>query len=267
MKLRSNHSKMENVYMGLVYIFLYLPVLVLFIFSFNTSSLNIVFEGFTFDWYGKLFQNREIVSAFINSIIVAVCTTAVSCVIGTIGAIGMYRYQFLGRKALDALLYIPIVIPEIVLGIALLSYFTNLKMSLGIGTLIIAHSSFCIPFVINNVKTRLAGYDMSLEEAAMDLGANRIKTLFKVTLPMIMPGITAGAMLSFALSMDDIIISFFVTGPNSVTLPVKILSMVRTGVTPEVNALCVILLLISILLVGGSNVYTYLKNKSNGITE
>lgn len=264
---KKDKNGIHNFYMILVYLFLYLPVLVLFVFSFNTSSMNILFEGFTFSWYGKLFENSIIMTAFWNSIIVAACTTLISCVVGTLGAIGMRKYQFRGKKILDFILYIPIVIPEIVLGIALLSYFSIIHINLGIESLIIAHSCFCIPFVMNNVKTRLAGFDPCLEEAAMDLGANRIKTLFKITIPIIMPGITAGGMLAFALSMDDIIISFFVTGPDSVTLPIKILSMVRTGVTPEVNALCVILLVISIVLVGGSNIISYNRDKKNGMTD
>lgn len=261
-------KKLENIYLGLVYLFIYLPVLVLFVYSFNRSKLNIVWEGFTFDWYIKLItSSSDIMTALWNSLVAATGTTIVSTIIGTLGAIGMSKYNFPGKKALDAALYIPIVIPEIVLGIALLSYFTTIKISLGMTALIIAHSSFCIPFVINNVKTRLSGFDRSVEEASLDLGANRWQTLTKVTLPIIMPGITAGAMLSFALSMDDIIISFFVTSASSTTLPVKILSMVRTGVTPEVNALCIILLLLSIVLVGGANLINAKRDKNFGLDD
>jgi spermidine/putrescine transport system permease protein len=261
-------KKRENVYLGFVFLFIYLPVIILFVFSFNTSSLNVVWEGFTFDWYVKLLSSSsDIMSAFWNSVVVATGTTIVSTIIGTLGAIGMAKYKFIGKKTLDAVLYIPIVIPEIVLGIALLSYFTTIKIALGMTALIIAHSSFCIPFVINNVRARLAGFDRSVEEASLDLGANRWQTLTKVTLPIIMPGITAGAMLSFALSMDDIIISFFVTSANSTTLPVKILSMVRTGVTPEVNALCILLLLLSVVLVGGANLVNAKRDKNYGLDE
>jgi len=261
-------KKVENVYLGLVYLFIYLPVLVLFVFSFNSSKLNIVWQGFTFDWYIKLMSSSsDVMAAFWNSIFVATGTTIVSTIIGTLGAIGMSKYKFPGKKSLDAILYIPIVIPEIVLGIALLSYFTTIKIPLGMTALIIAHSSFCIPFVINNVKTRLAGFDRSVEEASLDLGANRWQTLRRVIIPIIMPGITAGAMLSFALSMDDIIISFFVTSSNSTTLPVKILSMVRTGVTPEVNALCILLLLLSVVLVGGANLINAKRDKNFGMDE
>jgi spermidine/putrescine transport system permease protein len=262
-------KKIENFYLSLVYLFIYLPIIVLFVFSFNISKLNIVWEGFTFDWYFTLLtsSNSDIMSAVWNSIVVATGTTIISTIIGTIGAIGMAKYQFTGKKILDAVLYIPIVIPEIVLGIALLSYFTTIKIPLGMTALIISHSCFCIPFVINNVRARLAGFDKSIEEASLDLGANRIQTLIKITIPIIMPGIMAGAMLSFALSMDDIIISFFVTSSNSVTLPVKILSMVRTGVTPEVNALCILLLLLSIVLVGGANLINARRDKNYGLSE
>lgn len=251
--MKSRHNGGMNLYIVLVFIFLYLPIAVLFIFSFNTSRMNIVWEGFTAKWYGSFFRNEQLMDALGNSLLIAVLTTAISTAVGTLGAVGMERYDFPGKKLIDDLLYIPIVIPEIVLGISLLSFFTLLNMELGILSITISHCTFCIPFVLVNVRTRVAGFDHAQEEAAMDLGANRLRTFFRITLPELMPGVTAGAVLSFMLSMDDVVISFFTTGPQCNTLPLKILSMIKTGVTPEVNALSAVIMLIFIL---GVSFYT-----------
>lgn len=179
-----------------------------------------------------------------NTLIIAVASTAISTVIGTIGAVGMGKYRYFGKDIIDYLLYIPVVIPEVVLGIALLCVFSICQIPLGLFSITIAHATFCIPFVVITVRARLAGFDGFLEEAAMDLGANRLQTFMKVTLPLLLPGVISGALLAFSLSLDDVIISFFVSGPNSITLPVKIFSMVKTGVTPEVNALSTIIMLV-----------------------
>lgn len=176
-------------------------------------------------------------------------STVISTVIGTLGAIGLGKYQFKGKNLIDQLLYIPVVIPEVVLGVALLCIYSSLHMELGIGTITLSHVTFCIPFVVINIRARLAGFDKCLEETAMDLGADHILTFFKITLPLIMPGVAAGALLSFSLSLDDVIISFFVTGPGSTTLPLKILSMVKTGVTPEVKALSMIIMFTVIVII------------------
>ena len=183
------------------------------------------------------------------SLIIAIISTAVSTVIGTLGAVGLSKYQFRGKNLIDQLLYIPVVIPEIRLGVALLCIFSTIRMPLGILSITLSHITFCIPFVVISVRARLAGFDKFLEEAAMDLGANRVVTFWKIILPLIMPGVTSGAMLSFSLSLDDVIISFFVTGPGSTTLPLKILSMVKTGVTPEVNALSTIIMFVIIVAI------------------
>lgn len=237
-----------KVFSWLMLAFLYLPIAVLVVFSFNTSKRNIMFQGFTFEWYGKMFQNTRLLEALQNTIVVAVCSTVISVVIGTIGAFGLNKYKFRGKQAIDALMYIPVVIPEIILGIALLSIFSMVRMPLGLLTLIIAHATFCIPFVIFTVRARLNGFDTSIEEAAMDLGANRIKTFLEIVLPSIMPGVISGALLSLTLSMDDVIISFFTTGPQSMTLPMQIYSMVRSGISPDVNALFTLILLFTILV-------------------
>lgn len=237
-----------KVFSWLMLAFLYLPIAVLVVFSFNTSKRNIMFQGFTFEWYGKMFQNTRLLEALQNTIVVAVCSTVISVVIGTIGAFGLNKYKFRGKQAIDALMYIPVVIPEIILGIALLSIFSMVRMPLGLLTLIIAHATFCIPFVVFTVRARLNGFDTSIEEAAMDLGANRIKTFLEIVLPSIMPGVISGALLSLTLSMDDVIISFFTTGPQSMTLPMQIYSMVRSGISPDVNALFTLILLFTILV-------------------
>ncbi|GAB7388908.1 hypothetical protein BSNK01_27460 [Bacillaceae bacterium] len=236
-------------YAALVYGFLYIPIIILIVFSFNESKLNAVWTGFTFEWYGRLMQNGEVLEAAKNSLVIAILSTLISTMVGTLAAVGMYRYHFRGKSVLDGLLYLPIVIPEIVMGISLLAFFALMKIPLGIFTLIAAHITFSIPFVVVVVRARLEGFDKSLEEAALDLGATEWQTFTKVTLPVIMPGILASALLAFTLSIDDVIISFFVAGPGSTTLPLKIFSMVKFGVTPEINALSTLMLLLTITAV------------------
>jgi spermidine/putrescine transport system permease protein len=247
----------------LIFLFLYLPILVVVVFSFNTSKINIVFDGVTFEWYGKMLQNTRLISAFKNTLIIAFCSTIIAVTVGTLGAIGLHKYKFKGKVLVDILMYIPVVIPEIILGIALLAIFSMMHLPLGILTLIIAHATFCIPFVVFTVRARLNGFDPSIEEAAMDLGANRIRTLFEILLPSIMPGVLSGALLSLTLSMDDVIISFFTTGPQSTTLPMQIYSMVRSGVSPDVNALSTIILIGTIIIVvlTQSGIVRSVKNK------
>ena len=255
---------LKNVYIGLVFLFLYLPIFYVIVFSFNTSKLNIVFENFTLQWYGSFSKNRALMDSLANTLIIGAASTAVSTVIGTIGAIGLNKYRFKGRGIIDKLLYIPIVIPEVVLGIALLSIYSALSIPLGLISLILSHITFSIPFVVITVRARLAGFDKFLEEAAMDLGANRIVTFWKVTLPLIMPGVLSGAMLAFSLSIDDVVISFFTTGPGSMTLPLKIFSMVKTGVTPEVNALSTVIMVITIAIIAVNTAFQVKRLKAKG---
>ncbi len=198
----------RNIFIGLVLFFLYLPIFMVIVFSFNTSEMNIVFEGFTLKWYGSFFTNRTLMESLQNTLIIAVVSTIISVIIGTIGAVGLNKYDIKGKKVLDLLLYVPIVIPEIVLGVALLSIFSMINMDMGLFTIILGHVTFCIPFVVISVRARLAGFDKNLEEAAMDLGANHFNTFMKVTLPLILPGVVSGAVLSISLSLDDIVISF-----------------------------------------------------------
>ena len=233
-----------------VYLFLFLPILVIVVNSFNatTSKPYLTWKGFTFDWYVRLFDNGALLSSFGNTIIIAVVSTLLATMIGTLGAFGMYKYKFKGKGVIDGLLYIPVVIPEIVLGISLLSLFTNVNIPRGMLTLILAHVTFSVPFVIFNVRARLSGYDNSIEEASMDLGANRVITFFEITLPVLAPGIAGGALLAFTLSIDDVIISYFVNGQTK-TYPLKVMESIKSGVAPDVNALSTLILLVTIVLV------------------
>lgn len=262
MKERKWH---KNLIIVLTLVFLYFPIFVLVLFSFNKSSLNIRWEGFTFYWYKELFSNTELLEAFFNTMLVGITSTIVSVIIGTISAVALYKYTFKGKTFINSLLYIPIVIPEVVLGISLLSIYTLFKMELGMGSLILSHIAFSIPFVVINVRSALAQTNPHLEEAAHDLGAGRITTFFQVLLPTIMPGVKSGALLAFTLSLDDVIISYFTAGPGSNTLPLKIFSMIKTGITPDVNALSTLMLLMTLVILTVYSLINYRKtNRGQG---
>ena len=238
------HNKIiDNICLVLVFMFLFLPIFILILFSFNTSKLNIMFEGFTLRWYKELFSNTMLIEALWNTLLVALISTLVATVIGTISAYALKRFDFKFKKFINELLYIPVIIPEIVLGISLLCIYAFLKIELGMFTLILSHIAFSIPFVIINVNSSIDSMNLNIEQAASDLGASKLKTFFYVVMPSIMPGILSGAQLAFTLSLDDVVISYFTAGPDSNTLPLQIFSMIKTGVTPDVNALITILLL------------------------
>ena len=249
------HNKyLDNFVLVIVFIFLFLPICVLILFSFNTSRLNIVFEGFTLHWYKDLFSNTTLLESLKNTLVVAVTSTIISTVIGTVSAYALKKYDFKGKKLVNELLYIPVVIPEIVLGIALLSIYSLMKLELGLFTLILAHISFAIPFVIISVRSVLENMDPNLELVASDLGASKIKTFFYVVIPSLMPGIFSGAQLAFTLSLDDVVISYFTSGPGSNTLPLQVFSMIKTGVTPDVNALISLMLLVIFVIMSISTI-------------
>ncbi len=231
-----------------VYLFLYAPILVLAVFSLNRGRLTATWEGFTLAWYFRLLDNPQILSALRNSLMVAVAATALSTLIGTAAALAFHRHRFRNRGALSALITLPIVVPEIVLASSLTLLFAALGLRLGFVTVILAHLGFSLSYVVVVVGARLAGFDRSLEEAAMDLGAGPLTTFLKVTLPGIAPGILAAALLVFALSIDDYVITSFVAGVGSTTLPIQIYSMVRSGISPEINAVSTLLLLATGLL-------------------
>ena len=229
--------------------FLYLPLLILSLYSFNDSRINAVWTGFTFKWYAALLENDRALEALGNSLLIASVTTVVSTVMGTLAALALHRYQYKCRLLINNLLYLPILIPEIVMGLSLLVLFSQLGINLGRPTLIIAHITFCISFVIITVGARLEGCRQDLEEAASDLYATPWNAFRYVTLPMIAPGIIAGALMAFTLSIDDFVISFFVAGPNSTTLPLYIYAMVKRGISPQINALSTCMMLVTISLV------------------
>ncbi len=231
------------------YVFLYAPIVILVIFSFNASRFASDWQGFTLQWYARLFGNEAIGAALKNSLTVALISTLISTVFGTMVALAMERYNFWGKLPFDALLYLPIIIPDIAMAVMLLLFFVLAKMNLGLITIIISHVAFNISFVAVVVRARLAYFDVTLEEAAQDLYANEWQTFRRVTLPLIMPGILGGALLAFTLSIDDFVITFFTAGPGSTTLPLRIYSMVKMGVTPEINALSSMMLLASMVLV------------------
>jgi spermidine/putrescine transport system permease protein len=267
----------------LVFAFIYLPVLILIIFSFNNTRSVAVFTGFSTEWYTSLAQNNDLLDAARNSLLVALITTVVATIIGTLTALAMERYRFRMRTAFDANLYLPIVIPEIVMGIALLLFFNQalfpflqnafgIRGSTGLHTITISHIAFDIPFVYVIVRARLADFDRTLEEAAADLGADEWQTFQRVTLPLLMPGIIGGALLAFTLSLDDYLITVFTKGIREQTMPLYIYSLVRRGVTPEINALSTALLVGSIGLVAlslaaqnGGPIYTRAMSIGTGL--
>lgn len=235
------------IYSLAIYTVLYIPVLVIMIFSFNNQRYNYYWNGFTTQWYAKLFTNSTVIGSLWYSVIIAVLATLISVTIGTIGALGLRKYEFKGRKAINNMLYIPIIVPEIVMAVALLIVFMKVGFALGMGSILIGHCTFCIPYAVVTIKGRISGDDYSLEEASMDLGASRIQTFINVTLPSIFPGVMSAAFLSFTLSIDDVVMSNMLSGAKNSTLPVLILSMNKSGVTPDINALTTIMILIIVI--------------------
>ena len=256
--MSSRRSPLLTLFTFMVYVFLYAPIVVLIIFAFNSSRQNVVFEGVVnrgpcgpFYWFCQLANNQDAIEAAGNTLEIAITSTIFSTIIGTMAALALQRYRFRLKFLSEISLYIPIVIPEIVMGISLLvlfnAVFTGLngalgltgdgRLGLGVGTVIVSHIAFSVPFVVLTVRARLHSFDKAVEEAAMDLGANEWVTFWRVTLPLIMPGVISGAMLAFTLSLDDFIITFFTTGPGATTLPIYVYGLLRRITTPELNAL------------------------------
>jgi len=243
-----------------VFAFLYIPILLLVVYSFNDSKLNLEWVGFTTKWYGLLFQNEVLIRAFQNSLIVACATTILSVIIGTSAAWLLYRYRFPAQQTLGLLIFIPMVMPEVLMGVSLLVLFVNLGLPLGYTTLIIAHTTFCFPFVLVGVQARLQGIDPALEEAAMDLGATPLKAFWLVIVPYLMPAIIAGALMAFTLSFDEYIVTIFTSGSDSQTLPLKVYGMVRVGLNPQLNALSALFIGATAILVIASQIFTRKKS-------
>lgn len=264
MKRKRAGRHLGNLYAVIVFAFIYLPIVIMVIFSFNDQRNNYYWNGFTLEWYKVLFTESDLVQYLITSLIVAVSATVISVAIGVLGAMGLMRFEFKLKQTINSALYIPVVIPEVVLGISLLMLYEMANFPLGMASMILAHATFCIPFVVIIMRGRMSGMDMSIEEASQDLGANRITTFFRVTLPMLVPGILSSSFMSFTLSIDDVIITNFVSGPYSTTLPVKILSMVKVGLKPEVNALTSLMVLVLVLgIIANNVVQAILKKKAS----
>ena len=242
-------SRLLNLHLCATFAFLYIPIAVLITLSFNKAGLPTAWSGFSLEWYGKLANNPKILASAWNSVIVATISTLIATVLGTLLALGVERSR--PSPARDALLFAPMIVPDIVLAIALLSFFTLLKFTLGLHSIILAHVVFNIAFVCAVVRARLKGFDWSLTEVSRDLGAGHVMTFRKITLPLILPSVIAAALLAFTLSIDEFIIAYFTAGAgqSSTTLPMQIYSMIRFGVTPEINAMASIVMLVSFALV------------------
>ncbi|ELJ8527015.1 spermidine/putrescine ABC transporter permease PotC [Vibrio cholerae] len=239
-------------FMSLVYLFLYLPIIVLIANSFNENKFGIKWGGFTTKWYHALMNNDSLMQAAWHSINVAVFSATAATLIGSLTAVALFRYQFKGKKVVSGMLFVVMMSPDIVMAISLLALFLVMGAKLGFFTLLIAHITFCLPFVVVTVYTRLNGFDVKMLEAAKDLGAGEWVILKEIILPLAKPAVAAGWLLSFTLSLDDVIISSFVTGPTYEILPLKIYSMVKVGISPEVNALATVMLVVSLVLVVAS---------------
>ncbi len=236
--------KWSNLYLAIMILLMYFPLVMVVIFSFNESRLSANFTGFSLKWYETLANDRDLKEALFNSILLGGLSCGISAIIGTLGAVGMARVKYKTKGMMEYLSTIPIMIPEIILGMVFLVFFSMLNLPFGMTTLVIAHTTFCIPYIFMMVKARLVGIDKSLEEAARDLGAGPIRTFFDITMPLIAPAVLSGSLLAFAMSFDDVVISIFVNGPRLNTLPVKVYAQLKTGVTPEINALCTIILVV-----------------------
>lgn len=242
------NSRLSILYLALIFFLMYLPIVIVVVFSFNESKLPVEFTGFSLKWYEKLFKDDAMIEALWNSLILGVLSCGVSAVIGTLGAVGLSRIHWKTKGALEYISILPLMIPEIILGMVLMAFFYMLHLPFGMLTLLIGHTVFCVPYILMEVKARLVGMDPSLEEAARDLGASPARAFWDITLPLIMPGVLSGALLAFAMSMDDVVISVFINGPKLTTLPIRVYTQLKTGVTPEINALCTILLAVTLVV-------------------
>ena len=232
-----------------LFVFMYAPLLVVIVFSFTPTEYGVSWEGFTFKWYQAVFENKNVQAALKVSLLVAIPCVLISTAIGTITAITLYRYKFFGRALYQGIIYIPLIMPDLVIGISLLLFYTAIKLELGILTILLAHVSFSIPLTTLVIIARMQRIDRTLEDAAMDLGADELTTMRKVTLPLLKPGILAAALLTFPWSFNDFVITFFVAGVGSSTLPIRVFSMIRLGVSPIINALGTLIVVIPLILV------------------
>lgn len=255
------NSKFAAFYMGVIFLLMYIPIAVVIVFSFNESKLPVSFTGFSLKWYQQLFADRDMLEALKNSLVLGVLSCGLSAVIGTLGAVGLSSIHWKTKGALEYISILPLMIPEIILGMVLMAFFYMLGLPFGMLTLLIGHTVFCVPYILMEVKARLVGMDPSLEEAARDLGAGAFRAFLDITLPLIMPAVISGSLLAFAMSMDDVVISIFVNGPRISTLPIKVYTQLKTGVTPEINALCTIMLAVTLGVLLIRSIFTRRKKK------
>lgn len=251
-------KKLSKLYLGFIFLFLYAPIFVLIVYSFNTTKSRTVFEGFTLDWYIKLFNNELILTSLRNTMIIAIIASVFSTILGTAASIGLSKMKKFSRSALMNVNNIPIINPEIVTGVSLMLLFAffsaRMHFEFGFVTLLIAHITFDVPYVVLNVMPKLRQLDPHLYEAAQDLGCNPVKAFFKVVMPEIMPGVLSGFLMSFAYSLDDFVISYFTSGSTSQTLPITIYSMTRRKVSPEINALSTIIFIVVVTILVIKNI-------------
>lgn len=245
-----NRTRLPNIYLAAVLVLLYVPILLVVFYSFNENKISSVWGGFSLRWYAQLFRDRALFAALGNSLILGGISCLSAGVIGTLGAYGMTKARLRTKDAIEFVSTLPIMIPEIILGMVFMAFFSLVGIPFGMGALVLAHTAFCIPYVFMLVKARLVGLDPSLTEAALDLGASPARVFKDITLPLVLPAVLSGMLLAFAMSIDDVIISVFVTGVDTPTLPVKIYTQLKTGVTPEINALCTLLFLAVLALCG-----------------
>jgi spermidine/putrescine transport system permease protein len=232
-----------------VLLFLYLPVGLVVVYSFNDSAANVLWKGFTVRWYARVWSQRPLMASLWNSLMIAAVVTAISTVLGTLAAWLLYRYRFPGGRAVRGLIFFPMVVPEIIMGVSLLLLFARLGVERGFLTVIIAHVTFCFPFVMIAVQARLRGLDPSLEEAALDLGASPAAAFLRVIVPFLLPAIIAGALMAFTLSLDEFVVTYFTCDAASTTLPVRLYGMVKVGIDPSINALSTVLVLATLVLI------------------
>lgn len=229
----------------IIFLFLYVPLFIVILYSFNDSRINISWVGFSLHWYRVLFSDDQILAAVLNSLLIALIASVVSIIFGTFAGVALYYYKL---PFLRFLIYTPIAAPELLIGVSLLLFYLLINFTLGIATIALAHIAFCTSFVAISVRTRMYNLDQSILDAARDLGASPIKTFILILIPMIMPGIIAGGLMAFTLSIDDFVITFFTAGPGSNTLPLVIYSMLRVGVTPEINALSTLIIIFTLII-------------------
>ncbi|MBB3129836.1 spermidine/putrescine transport system permease protein [Paenibacillus rhizosphaerae] len=247
--MRKKSHPLLGIHSVLMMIFIYVPILLIIIYSFNNTRLSGDWEGFTFDWYASLMTDDHVLEALMNSLTVGIVSTIVATLLGTVGALSL---RGLGRRwkgSMNGLMYLPVIIPDIIMGLSLLVLFNQMHVPLGKATVIIAHITFSMSYVYVVVTARLAGMGKQLEEAASDLGATPWQTFRHVTWPQIFPGVISGALIAFTMSLDDFMVSFFVAGPSSTTLPIYIYGQVKRGISPEINALCTLLIVVSVVLI------------------